>query len=190
MASAFKTEHRPESGLSDSGEDRQYIELATEVVAAYVSNNSVPASELANLIGQVHASLTKLTAKPEEPVKVQAAPPVSIRKSITDDYLICLEDGKRFKSLKRHLQTVYGMSPDQYREKWGLSRDYPMVAPAYAKARSALAKEMGLGASRRRVAAAPMDEPAPEPEEEPVPEVVEAPVAAKPKATRRKKADA
>jgi predicted transcriptional regulator len=174
--------------LDDTGDHRQYIAWATEVVSAYVSNNSVPAGELPSLIGTVHASLARLAAKPEEQARTPAAPPVPIKKSITDEYLICLEDGKRFKSLKRHLQTVYGMTPDQYREKWGLSRDYPMVAPAYAKARSALAKEMGLGASRRRAAAAEAaPSTAPEPAEVAEPET-EAP-AAKPRG-RRKKAEA
>lgn len=179
--------------MSDSGEDRQFISLATDLVAAYVSNNSVPVAELANLIGTIHASIAKLAAAPEEPVKVPAAPPVSIRKSITDEYLICLEDGKRFKSLKRHLQTVYGMSPDQYREKWGLPRDYPMVAPAYAKARSALAKEMGLGASRRRVVAEPVPEEvaAEPPAEAPGAPAADVKIAApKGKPGRRKKAEA
>ena len=178
---------------------------ATQIVSAYVSNNSVPASELPNLLGAVHASLVRIGGKPEEPVKPASAPPVPIRKSITDDYLICLEDGKRFKSLKRHLQTVYGMTPDQYREKWGLSRDYPMVAPAYAKARSALAKEMGLGATRRKlVVEAPAEEEAPAPAPvavaapEPAPVAEDAPATvpadeapeAKAKPRRRKKADA
>ena len=175
--------------MSEDGEGRQFVALATELVAAYVSNNSVPVAELPNLIGSVHASLAKLATPAEEPPKAPAAPPVPIRKSITDDYLICLEDGKHFKSLKRHLQTVYGMTPEQYREKWSLPRDYPMVAPAYAKARSALAKEMGLGASRRRVVA---EAPAPaevEPVAEPAPTEAEAP-APKPKAPRRKKAEA
>ena len=139
--------------MTDLVQDQRFITLAAEIVAAYVSSNSVPASELPSLIGSVHASLSRVAGKvgkTEEPVKQALTPPVPIRKSITDEYLICLEDGKHFKSLKRHLYTVYGLTPDEYRQKWGLSRDYPMVAPAYAKARSALAKEMGLGASRRK----------------------------------------
>lgn len=122
------------------------IELTADVVSAYVSNNPVPVGELPALIGQVHAAL-KGTAgagvSAEEP-EVRK-PPVSIRKSVTPDYIICLEDGKKFKSLKRHLSTHYGLTPEDYRAKWGLPADYPMVAPNYAATRSALAKTMGLG---------------------------------------------
>jgi predicted transcriptional regulator len=131
------------------------LELAAEIVSAFVSNNSVPASELPALIGSVHQALTQVasgsTQQPtEEPKK---APAVSVKKSIQPDYIVCLEDGKRFKSLKRHLRTVYDLTPDQYRAKWGLAPDYPMVAPNYAAARSELAKQMGLGARRRVVEA-------------------------------------
>lgn len=142
--------------LNDFSEDPPLMRWAVDIVSSYVSNNSVPAAELPNLLHAVHASLSKVTEKPPEEAKQPLTPPVPIRKSIADDYLVCLEDGKRFKSLKRHLQTVHGMSPDQYRERWSLGRDYPMVAPDYAKARSALAKGMGLGASRR--AATPTDD--------------------------------
>jgi predicted transcriptional regulator len=120
-------------------------------VSAYVSNNSVPATELPQLINEVYGALMRVgkgvepEAKPE-PLK----PAVSVRKSIGDDYIICLEDGKKFKSLKRHLRSQYNMSPEQYREKWGLPSDYPMVAPNYAMARSQLAKKMGLGQQRRK----------------------------------------
>ncbi len=125
---------------------KSVIELTAEIVSAYVSNNTTPASDIPALIGQVHATLTRLSggaplAQPAEP----ARPAVPIRRSITAEYLICLEDGKRFKSLKRHLRTQYGMTPEQYREKWGLPEDYPMVAPNYAVARSQLARKMGLG---------------------------------------------
>lgn len=121
------------------------IELTADVVSAYVSNNPVPAGELPALIGQVHAAL-KGTAGGCAPEKPEALKPaVPIKKSVTADYIISLEDGKRFKSLKRHLATHYGLSPDEYRAKWGLPADYPMVAPNYAAARSALAKTMGLG---------------------------------------------
>ena len=127
-----------------------FLELAVEIVAAYISNNSVPSSELPSLIADVHSALVRMTESvkelPAEPLK----PAVSARKSVTNDYIICLEDGKKFKSLKRHLRTQYDMSPEDYREKWGLGLDYPMVAPNYAKARSQLAKEMGLGQQRRR----------------------------------------
>ena len=126
------------------------LDLAVEVVAAYISNNSVPSSDLPTLIAGVHSSLVEMTeGKKEQPVE-PLKPAVSARKSVTNDYIICLEDGKRFKSLKRHLRTRYNMSPEEYREKWGLGHDYPMVAPNYAKARSQLAKEMGLGQQRRR----------------------------------------
>ncbi|WP_237480012.1 MucR family transcriptional regulator [Lichenibacterium dinghuense] len=136
--------------MAQAGNLVEFLELAVEIVAAYISNNSVPAGELPGLIVDVHSSLVKMTAgerdQPPEPPK----PAVSARKSVTSDYIICLEDGKKFKSLKRHLRTQYGMSPEEYREKWGLGIDYPMVAPNYAKARSQLAKEMGLGQQRRR----------------------------------------
>jgi predicted transcriptional regulator len=127
-----------------------YIELTAEIVSAYVSNNSVPATELSALINQVHSALTRVSGGqrelPSEPLK----PAIPVKKSIAPDYLVCLEDGKKFKSLKRHLRTQYKMTPEQYREKWGLGPDYPMVAPNYAAARSQLAKQMGLGQQRRR----------------------------------------
>jgi predicted transcriptional regulator len=130
------------------------IELAADVVAAFVSNNRVPAGELPALIHAVHTSVRRLTEGPESAApKVEAqAPAVSIRKSVTPDFLICLEDGKHFKSMRRHL-TLHGMTPEQYREKWRLPADYPMVAPNYAAQRSALAKKMGLGQVRGRTAA-------------------------------------
>jgi predicted transcriptional regulator len=127
-----------------------YMELAADIVSAYVSNNSVPVTDLPGLINEIHSALVKVTAgtaaAPAEPPKPAVAP----RKSVTSDYIVCLEDGKKFKSLKRHLRTQYNMSPEESREKWGLPADYPMVAPNYAKARSALAKQMGLGQQRRR----------------------------------------
>jgi len=125
------------------------IELTAEIVAAYVSNNSVAANDLPNVISQVHAALGGATMPAEEVVE-KPKPAVSVRRSIQNDYLICLEDGQKFKSLKRHLMTHYGLTPEQYREKWDLSADYPMVAPSYAEARSRLAKEMGLGQKRKR----------------------------------------
>ncbi|MDP2119298.1 MAG: MucR family transcriptional regulator [Hoeflea sp.] len=126
------------------------IELTAEIVAAYVSNNSVAANDLPSVISQVHAALGGATMPLEEVVE-KPKPAVSVRRSIQNDYLICLEDGQKFKSLKRHLMTHYGLTPEQYREKWELPADYPMVAPAYAEARSRLAKEMGLGQKRKRV---------------------------------------
>ena len=126
------------------------IELTADVVAAYVSNNPVPAAELPNLIADVHAALGRVGGTSEQPPADKQKPAVNPKKSIHDDYIICLEDGKKFKSLKRHLRTQYNMSPEEYREKWGLPADYPMVAPNYAQARSNLAKQMGLGQQRRR----------------------------------------
>jgi predicted transcriptional regulator len=130
------------------------VELTADIVAAYVSNHVVPVGDLSNLIGDIHLALSN-TSSPAPVVTTaeKPKPPVSIKKSIEDDYLICLEDGQKFKSLKRHLMTHYNMTPDEYREKWGLPSDYPMVAPAYAEARSRLAKEMGLGQRRKRAKA-------------------------------------
>ncbi len=127
-----------------------YIELAADIVSAYVSNNSVPSADLPSLISDVHLALMKVGNGAAEAPTEAPKPAISIKKSITPDYIICLEDGKKFKSLKRHLRTQYNMTPEQYREKWGLAADYPMVAPNYAKARSELAKEMGLGQQRRK----------------------------------------
>lgn len=128
-----------------------FIELTADIVSAYVSNNSVPASDLPALIADVHAALGRVVDGVAPVVPAEAPKPaIPVKKSITADYLICLEDGKKFKSLKRHLRTQYNMSPEQYREKWGLPPDYPMVAPNYAEARSQLAKKMGLGQQRRK----------------------------------------
>ena len=125
------------------------IELTADVVSAYVSNNPVPVGELPNLIADVYAALGRVDGAAEQAPADKQKPAVNPKKSITDDYLICLEDGKKFKSLKRHLMTHYGLTPDQYREKWGLDPSYPMVAPNYARARSELAKKMGLGRKTR-----------------------------------------
>ncbi|MAP95880.1 MAG: MucR family transcriptional regulator [Ponticaulis sp.] len=126
----------------------QLIQMTSEVVAAYVSNNPVQANDLPNVIERVHATIRDLSMTPGEEAPKDVTPAVSVRKSITPDYLICLEDGKRFKSLKRHLRSKYNLSPEEYREKWNLPADYPMVAPNYAKQRSELAKKMGLGQSK------------------------------------------
>jgi predicted transcriptional regulator len=120
------------------------VRLTSDVVAAYISNNAVPVASLPSLISEIHASLSKLGSAPSEPAEEPKKPAVPVKKSVTDDYIICLEDGKKFRSLRRHL-TVLGMTPDEYRARWGLPADYPMVAPSYAAARSALAKKMGLG---------------------------------------------
>lgn len=129
------------------------VELTTEIVSAYVGNNSVAVADLGALISSVHGSLQRLGSDVAETAAVELKPAVAVKKSIHNDYIICLEDGKKFKSLKRHLRTQYNMTPEQYREKWGLPADYPMVAPNYANARSELAKKMGLGQQRRRKAA-------------------------------------
>jgi predicted transcriptional regulator len=129
------------------------IELAADIVSAYVSNNSVPATELPSLIHDVHAALQRLGSSTAAPILEAPKPAIQPKKSITAGYIICLEDGKKFKSLKRHLRTQYNMSPEEYREKWSLPADYPMVAPDYAKARSQLAKDMGLGQQRSRARA-------------------------------------
>lgn len=129
--------------------DDTLIELTADVVAAYVSNNPVPVSELSNLIADVHAALGRVGATAEAVPTEKQKPAVNPKRSVHDDYIVCLEDGKKFKSLKRHLMTHYGLTPEQYREKWGLDANYPMVAPNYAKARSQLAKKMGLGRKRK-----------------------------------------
>jgi predicted transcriptional regulator len=136
--------------MTENTSTGSYIELTADIVSAYVSNNSVPAGDMPALINQVHQALVHVgggkNEAPMEPLK----PAVPVKRSISADHLICLEDGKKFKSLKRHLRTQYNMTPEQYREKWGLPADYPMVAPNYAAARSQLAKQMGLGQQRRR----------------------------------------
>ena len=163
--------------MNDQNND-DMITVTADIVSAFVSNNSVRAEDLAALIESVHQAFKSLS---DGKTEVVAAPPpvpaVSIKKSVTDDYLICLEDGKRFKSLKRHLSTSYGMSPDEYRAKWGLPRDYPMVAPGYAASRSKLAKDMGLG--KKLVQA-----PAPVSVQQPVPVAAEAETKAAPVARK------
>lgn len=130
---------------------RNLVGLTAEIVAAYVSKNTVTQAELPKLIAEVHRALSGAESHPparEELTEIK--PAVTVKKSLTADYLICLEDGKKFKSLKRHLRSHYNLSPEQYREKWGLPADYPMVAPNYAQARSSLAKRMGLGQRKGR----------------------------------------
>jgi MucR family transcriptional regulator, transcriptional regulator of exopolysaccharide biosynthesis len=136
--------------MNDKTADGKFIELTAEIVSAYLSHNSVPAGDIPALINQVHAALARVSGETGEPPAAPLKPAVSLKKSITPEYIVCLEDGKKFKSLKRHLRTQYNMTPEQYRDKWGLSADYPMVAPNYAAARSSLAKQMGLGQQRRR----------------------------------------
>ncbi|HBF61723.1 MAG TPA: MucR family transcriptional regulator [Methyloceanibacter sp.] len=130
-------------------EKDELVELTADIVSAYVSNNTVVATDLPALISNVFDALKKAASSGAQPAKEELRPAVPIKKSVTSEYLICLEDGKKFKSLKRHLRTHYDLSPEEYREKWGLAHDYPMVAPNYAAARSDLAKRMGLGQRRR-----------------------------------------
>ncbi|WP_342242243.1 MucR family transcriptional regulator [Inquilinus sp. OTU3971] len=134
--------------------------LTVQIVAAHVAHNNVAANDLPALIDQVYNALNSL-GKPVEPVKRRPEPAVPIKKSVTPDYIICLEDGRKLKMLKRHLKTAYNMAPDEYRERWGLPADYPMVAPNYANQRSALAKTIGLGTRRPAQAAAPAPVPQP-----------------------------
>lgn len=125
------------------------IELASQIVAAYVGRNQVEQADLPKLITEVHRALEKVAAAAPKEELPDLKPAVPIKKSITPDYLVCLEDGKQFKSLKRHLRTHFNLTPEQYREKWNLPADYPMVAPNYANSRSNLAKNMGLGKKRK-----------------------------------------
>jgi predicted transcriptional regulator len=136
--------------MNDQTGGADLIDLAADIVSAYVSNNTVAASDLPGLIADVHRALSNTHSGVQEPEPEPLKPAVNPKKSVFPDYIVCLEDGKKFKSLKRHLRTHYDLSPEEYREKWGLSADYPMVAPNYAAARSALAKKMGLGQQRRR----------------------------------------
>ena len=126
------------------------IELASQIVAAYVGRNAVEQADLPKLITEVHKALEQVSTQGAKEEGSEPKPPVSVKKSITPDYLICLEDGKKFKSLKRHLRTHFNLTPEQYREKWNLPPDYPMVAPNYANSRSKLAKNMGLGQRKSR----------------------------------------
>ena len=133
-----------EDNMIDVGRD-ELLRMAVDVVSAYVSNNALASGQIPELIQTVYASLESLSETSPEPEPEPQKPAVPIRKSVGDDYIICLEDGKKLKMLKRHLRTNYGMTPEEYRAKWGLASDYPMVAPAYAKQRSAFAKKIGLG---------------------------------------------
>ena len=139
--------------MTDDSSNDAIVELTADVVSAYVSNNPVPVGELPALIGQIHQSLSLLQSGAQsQPTAEPLKPAVPIKKSVTPDFIISLEDGKKFKSLKRHLATSYGMTPVEYRAKWGLPSDYPMVAPNYAATRSALAKKVGLGRKPQQVA--------------------------------------
>ncbi len=141
---------RDDDDIEDQAAAAELVELTADIVSAYVSNNSVVAADLSMLIGQVHEALGRAVVNGGSAPREELKPAVPVKKSVTDEYIICLEDGKKFKSLKRHLRTQYNISPEEYREKWGLAHDYPMVAPNYAIARSQLAKKMGLGQRRRK----------------------------------------
>ena len=130
-------------------ERSEIIEMTADIVSAFVSNNSVPSTELPTLIQSVHRALSGVSSGNEVQEQAPREPAVPVKKSVNPDFIVCLEDGRKFKSLKRHLRTKYNMSPEEYRSKWGLPKDYPMVAPNYAKARSDLAKQMGLGQGGR-----------------------------------------
>lgn len=130
-------------------QQRDLVGMVAEIVSAYVSANQIPAQDLPGIIRTVHTALLEVSGAPLSAPDQAHEPAVPVKKSVTPDFIICLEDGKKFKSLKRHLRTRYGMTPDEYRTKWNLPHDYPMVAPNYAKERSTLAKRMGLGTSRK-----------------------------------------
>lgn len=171
------------------------VALASDIVVAYVSNNPVPRSDLPALISNVHAMIERLRLGAAAEPQAELVPAVPPKRSVKPDHIVCLEDGKKFKSLKRHLATHHGLAPDEYRRKWGLARDYPMVAPAYAEARSTMARNIGLG--RKRAAATPTP---PAAEEKPrrarsarkaaAPSAGPSAKKAKKKSSRRKKADA
>jgi predicted transcriptional regulator len=134
--------------MSDQSNQNELLALTTEIVAAHVANNSVPVADLPQLIHEVYRTLASVGTTPVVPERPQPAVPV--KKSVTPDYIICLEDGKKLKMLKRHLKTAYDMTPEDYRERWNLAADYPMVAPNYALHRSTLAKKIGLGTKPRK----------------------------------------
>jgi predicted transcriptional regulator len=134
--------------MSDHTNQSELLGLTTEIVAAHVANNTVPVTDLPQLIHEVYRTLASVGSSPV--IAERPQPAVAVKKSVTPDYIICLEDGKKLKMLKRHLKTAYNMSPEEYRERWGLPSDYPMVAPAYAQHRSSLAKKIGLGTKPRK----------------------------------------
>ncbi|WP_454818852.1 MucR family transcriptional regulator [Labrys neptuniae] len=144
-------------------EDASLLDLTVDIVSAYVANNHVATASVADLIRSVHGSLIGLNDPKPVEADIPLKPAVPVKKSVTADYVICLEDGLKFKSLTRHLRTAYGLTPEQYREKWGLPSDYPMVAPSYSATRSRLARELGLGQMNRKAISAPPPPPPPAP---------------------------
>jgi predicted transcriptional regulator len=151
MSTSRKTQ--TSTGKINMDDKSEIIEMTADIVSAYVGNNSVSASELPSLIQSVHRALASVANGGDAVEAAPKEPAVPVKRSITPDHLVCLEDGRKFKSLKRHLRTKYNMSPEDYRAKWGLPKEYPMVAPNYAKARSELAKQMGLGQGGRQAPA-------------------------------------
>lgn len=154
--------------MTENNATDDLLGMTTEIVSAFVSRNTIAADALPGLVAMIHGALAATRAVPQEPEPEPQAPAVSIRRSVTPDAIICLEDGRPFKSLKRHLSVKYGLTPEQYREKWGLPADYPMVAPAYAARRSELAKSIGLGQGGRQSAKAAGRSPADATQEQPV----------------------
>ena len=128
----------------------ELVNITATIVAAYVSNNSISSTDLPSLIAETHAALSRAAGRSVPVEREESKPKIAVKKSVMPDHIVCLEDGKKFKSLKRHLRTHYNLSPEEYREKWALPHDYPMVAPNYARARSELAKKMGLGTRREK----------------------------------------
>jgi len=135
--------------MTDAQESNDLLELTTEIVSSHVANNSVAVQDLPDLIRQVYGTLSTIEQAPTAQAD-RPQPAVSVKRSVTPDFIICLEDGRKLKMLKRHLKTAYNMTPEEYRERWGLQADYPMVAPNYARQRSNLAKKIGLGTKPRR----------------------------------------
>jgi len=149
-AAGFRPPEDVEDRRMDSSASPELVTITATIVAAYVSNNSISSTELPGLIAETHAALSRAAGRTVPQEREEAKPKVAVKKSVMPDFIVCLEDGKKFKSLKRHLRTHYNLSPEEYREKWGLPPDYPMVAPNYANARSQLAKKMGLGTRREK----------------------------------------
>ncbi|WP_298981714.1 MucR family transcriptional regulator [uncultured Roseibium sp.] len=135
--------------MSDQTPNVKLLELTVDIVAAYAGNNTIASSDMVELIETVHGALSDAVTDSKEAEPEPLEPAVAIKKSVTPDFIICLEDGKKFKSLKRHIRTHYGLTPDEYRERWGLDANYPMVAPNYTAARAQLARDMGLGLARK-----------------------------------------
>lgn len=131
--------------MTENANNIEYVEMTSGIVASFVSNNAIAVKDIPELISSVHAALVALQNGPAAEPQEELKPAVPVKKSVTNDYIICLEDGKKFKSLKRHLRTHFNLSPEEYREKWGLPSDYPMVAPSYSQTRSQLARDNGLG---------------------------------------------